>query len=60
MSDTHRIEIEVGDHTHAALQGEADRLGLPLADVIARATAAWLNDMGEAAADTPGALQVAQ
>jgi hypothetical protein len=58
MGETHRIEIEVGDHAYAQLQGEAERLGFDIAEVISRATSAWLVDTSENIVDVDtGVLQ---
>jgi len=39
-----KVEVEFDEHRYAALEKEAARLGLSIAQVIDRATAAWLQE----------------
>ena len=52
MSDTHRVEIEVDDHCFLALQGEAERLGIDVQQIVQRAMSAWLSDICESSVAT--------
>ena len=47
MSETNRIEVEFDERRYLALQDEADRLGLDVAQIITRATSAWICEMAE-------------
>ena len=47
MADTRSIEVQIDECHVAALEAEADRLGVSIAEVVERATAAWLNEMAE-------------
>ncbi len=42
-----RVEIEFDDRHYAALQSEAERLGVDVAEVVIRATSAWILEMEE-------------
>jgi 16S rRNA C967 or C1407 C5-methylase (RsmB/RsmF family) len=45
--ERHRVEIDIDDHCFEALEAEAERLGVDIAEIVQRATSAWLNDMCE-------------
>ena len=45
MAQGTRIEIEFDDRHFSALQTEADRLGVDVAQVVVRATSAWIQEM---------------
>jgi hypothetical protein len=47
MDKPARVEVEFDDRLYAALEREADRLGLDVSRVVFRATAAWLSEMSE-------------
>ena len=47
MGDAERVEVEFDDRRYAALEREAQRLGLDVPNVVYRATAAWLCEMSE-------------
>jgi hypothetical protein len=47
MDEAARVEVEFDDRRYAALEREAQRLGLDVPMVVYRATAAWLCEMSE-------------
>ena len=47
MADTNRVEVEFDDRKYAALQAEADRLGLDISGIVERACSAWLTEMAD-------------
>ena len=49
--DMHRVEVQIDDHCFTALEGQAQKLGVDLQDVVRRAMSAWLNDMCEGETD---------
>jgi len=52
MSETHRVEIEVEERCFTALQGEAERLGVDVQQIVQRAMSAWLSDICESSVAT--------
>jgi pheromone shutdown protein TraB len=47
MSQTNRIEIELDDRRFLALQNEAERLGVDMAQIVTRAASAWISEMAD-------------
>jgi hypothetical protein len=46
MGDKRTVEVELDTHGYAMLQLESERLGLGMHEVLHRALAAWITDMG--------------
>jgi hypothetical protein len=45
MGKPNRVEVEFDERCYQDLVGEAERLGVPVEQVVERATAAWLTDV---------------
>lgn len=57
---THRVEVEFDSRRLEALEREAKLLGVTVAEVVRRATAAWLSEMSDDRSNVTYASEAAE